>query len=100
MDKSRQSLHSSKRRRLNEGTYEDSRTILDLTQLDDNEDDRKLPAKQPFDRLAILRTIWYVVHAVLRDSATTQQKGVVFLAYPQHAKLAQFDRHLEGNLTG
>lgn len=49
--------------------------------------------KTKYKRESMVRTAWYMVHAVLEDE-TTQKKGVVFLACPRRAKMSNVDRKL------
>uniref|UniRef100_A0A7S1UYX5 CRAL-TRIO domain-containing protein n=1 Tax=Grammatophora oceanica TaxID=210454 RepID=A0A7S1UYX5_9STRA len=46
---------------------------------------------------SLTRAVWYYMHAAL-ESETAQQKGVVFMIYPQKAKLSQFDRGLANSV--
>eukprot|EP00591_Stephanopyxis_turris_P006432 CAMPEP_0195531250 /NCGR_PEP_ID=MMETSP0794_2-20130614/34802_1 /TAXON_ID=515487 /ORGANISM="Stephanopyxis turris, Strain CCMP 815" /LENGTH=295 /DNA_ID=CAMNT_0040662969 /DNA_START=82 /DNA_END=966 /DNA_ORIENTATION=+ len=46
-----------------------------------------------YERLSMARAVWYYLHAAV-ESDTAQQKGVVFLVYPRHAKFSNIDRKL------
>lgn len=53
------------------------------------------PSKQDtskYSRESMLRGIWYMLHASLEDSEDMQKRGVIILAYPNRAKLSQFDK--------
>jgi len=59
------------------------------------------PSKQDHEAIptdSMARAIWYVFHAALEDE-TTQQKGWIILAYPQKARVKQFNRDLMKIIT-
>lgn len=47
--------------------------------------------KTKYTRPSMTRAVWYVIHAAL-ENKTTQQKGLVMIAYPRKAKMSQIDR--------
>jgi hypothetical protein len=49
--------------------------------------------KSKYPRESMCRAMWYILHAALEDEVT-QQRGVINVAYPHHAKLSQLDRPL------
>lgn len=59
------------------------------------------PSKQDrtkYDRLSMVRAIWYTMHAVLEDEQT-QRFGIVTIVFPKNAKISQFDRQLENAIV-
>lgn len=54
--------------------------------------------KTKYSTESMSRVMWYVLHEALEDE-TTQRKGIVIVAYPQHAKFSQLDRTLMRNVT-
>ena len=49
--------------------------------------------KSKYERKSLVRSVWYVCHAALEDEET-QKKGMIFISFPRHAKLTNFDREL------
>ena len=55
------------------------------------------PSKQDssrFERVQMVQSVWYGIHAVLEDEET-QKRGVLCMACPRHARLSQFDSKLD-----
>jgi CRAL/TRIO domain len=48
-----------------------------------------------YSRVAMVRAIWYMVHAMLESHESIQQKGVVVIICSRDAKLSHFDRKLD-----
>ena len=46
--------------------------------------------KSKYTRERMLRVLWYMIHAAL-ETESTQRFGIV--AFPNHARFSQFDRH-------
>lgn len=59
-----------------------------IVMMDPSRHDKALYARE-----SMTRSMWYVMHTALEDQMT-QQKGIVFIAYPRNGKLATFDRAL------
>jgi len=53
--------------------------------------DPALQQPSKYERVSLVRSIWYVTHAAL-ESVTAQQKGVVFLVYPHNISKKIFDQ--------
>lgn len=45
-----------------------------------------------YTRESMTRSLWYVLHKIVMNDITTQQKGIIFIGYPKHVKHEQFDR--------
>uniref|UniRef100_A0A7S3L0N6 CRAL-TRIO domain-containing protein n=1 Tax=Amphora coffeiformis TaxID=265554 RepID=A0A7S3L0N6_9STRA len=48
--------------------------------------------KTKYTRESMGRAVWYVIHAALEEMPEAQKHGIIFMAHPAGAKLAQFDR--------
>ena len=46
------------------------------------------------ERNGIVRSLWYILHALLEQNDTVQKLGAVVIGYPHHAKLSYVDRKL------
>lgn len=51
--------------------------------------------KKNYDAIHMVRIAWYMIHSVLYESIMTQKKGLIFIAFPKHAKLNQMDSKLD-----
>lgn len=52
--------------------------------------DPSMQDKSKYTRERMLRVLWYMIHAAL-ETESTQRFGMV--AFPNHARFSQFDRH-------
>jgi hypothetical protein len=50
--------------------------------------------KRTYTAESMARAVWYFINASLEQDETVQQHGMIFLAWPHHAKFAQYDRGL------
>jgi len=46
-----------------------------------------------YEREMMVRVLWYILHAAL-ENESTQQKGIIIMAHPRHAKFSNLDRTL------
>ena len=61
------------------------------------------PSKQDFSkypRESMARAIWYFLHRVLVEDELVQKKGLFLVAFPHHARFAQFDKKLARQFIG
>lgn len=42
----------------------------------------------------MIHMVWYKLHTILEESEYTQKRGIILMAYPHHAELANLDRTL------
>jgi CRAL/TRIO domain len=56
--------------------------------------------RSKYTRESMARAIWYFIHASLQLDERVQKHGMIFLAWPHHAKFSQFDRAMAKLVLG